>query len=118
MDESLQSLLAGLSSEVRATTIPSECKDTAVWCIVQLPTLYVKFRQTSENRYGNEITRLVRGVLKELVTTKTACPEALQLAASITARLRLLHEQLGLPTLHFELPVKPSPRSRKASLTK
>src|SRR5262249_28152100 len=64
-------------------SIPSDSKHTVHWCLESLPTLYVKFCQTSESRYGHEITRLVQAVLKELLQRKPISPEAQQLTASI-----------------------------------
>jgi hypothetical protein len=114
MDDALQAELGALGDEVRTAAIPSDCQHTASWCLGQLPALYAKFRQTRETRYGDEITRLVQAVLKALVDNKAVCPEAAQLAAGITERLRLLHEQLGLPGMGLKTPGAAAPRSRKA----
>ena len=102
MDKPLQTQLAALGKKVRAAAVPDGCKQTVAWCIGQLPTLYAKFRQTSESRYGDEISRLVEGALKELATSKRACHEAQKLAANITDRLRLLHEKFGIPRLKLK----------------
>ena len=112
MNEAHQADLTALANEVDVAALPSECKHTVVWCMRQLPALYNKFRHTQESRYADEITRLVQGVLKELVKSGTACPEALQLAVSITDRLRLLHEQLGLSGPELKMPSEPKSRSR------
>ena len=116
MGEALQAQLAMLGKKVRAAAIPDACKHTTDWCIGKLPTLYAKFRETNESRYGEEITRLVQGVLKELTTSHSACPEAQKLATNITNRLRLLHEQFGLPGLNLKPPAPSATRSRKAAL--
>jgi hypothetical protein len=115
MDEAIQAHFAGLGNEVQAAALPDGCKSTALWCIGQLPTLYTQFHQTNESRYGTEIVRLVQGVLKELAKSGKACPAAGPLATRLIDRLRLLHEEFGLPGLEFPLPTKSSPRSRKAS---
>src|SRR5712691_4439232 len=114
MDDAIQGQLTALGDEVQAAAIPEGCKRTAAWCVGQLPALYVHFQQTSESRYADEITRLVRGALKELVTSQKGCPEAQELATSMTNRLRHLHEEFGLPGLNLKLPTPPTPRSRKA----
>jgi hypothetical protein len=114
MGEEMQAQLSELDGEVRAATIPGGWKHSAVWCVTQLPALYVKFRQTYESRYSDEITRLVRAVLVDLADARTTCPEALQLTASIVERLNRLHSNCGLPRLDLRVPVPPSPRSRKA----
>jgi hypothetical protein len=113
MDEVLRAPLEALADEVRAAAIPDGGKHTALWCVGQLAALYAKFRQTGESRYGDEITRLVQGVLKELSKGGKGFPGAPQLAASITERLRLLHERLGLPGLGLKPPAAPKPRTRK-----
>ena len=113
MDEALQAHLGALEDEIQATVIPGGRKQSAAWCIGQLPPLYTLFRQTSESRYGEEITRLFQCVLKELTKGETACPKAQRLVSSIPGRPQLLHERLGLPRLELKSP-GPSPRARKA----
>ena len=115
MDDALQAQLAALENEVRVVTLPEDCRHTALWCLGQLPALYAQFRQTSESRYAAEITRLVRGLLNELAKNQKACPEAQDLAATITDRLRLLHEQFGLPALDLKSSGASPPRPRKVS---
>jgi hypothetical protein len=44
----------------------------------------------------------VQWLLKELVTSQQTCPEAHKLAARIDDRLRLLHDQVGLPRLNLK----------------
>ena len=114
MVDALRAHLEALADEVRAAAIPNDGKQTVLWCLAPLPTLYAQFRQTSESRYGHEITRRVQAVFKELLQGKPVCPAAQQLAASIANRLRLLHEQLGLPELNVQPPRRPAPRSRRA----
>ncbi len=99
MKDVLQAQLAAVASKIQSAAISPECKQTMTWCFQQLPKLYAKFQQTNENRYGEEISRLVRGMLKELGDGSTASSEARGLAVTITNRLRLLHEQVGLPAL-------------------
>ena len=113
MVEELRAHFRVLEDEVQATAIPDDCKQSAAWCIGQLPPLYTLFRQTSESRYGEEITRLYQCVLKELTKGETDCPKAQRLVSSIPGRLQLLHEQLGLARLELKSP-GPSPRARKA----
>jgi hypothetical protein len=105
MREALQVQLAALCSEVGAERISGAWAQTADWCFGQLPSLYDKFCQTNESRYGDEITRRVMAVLKELASSKKQCSAANKLATRITARLRLIHEQFGLPRLVLELPI-------------
>jgi hypothetical protein len=102
----------------------ADCNDAAVWSLGQLPILYGRFHQTNESRYGEQIRGLLQVLLQAFARSTRACPEAQQLAASLPDRLRLLHEEFGLPELGLKSPVakplpsrKPrpaSPRSRKA----
>ena len=113
MADALQAQLEVLADEVRAAAIPGDSKHTVLWCLESLPTLYAKFCQTSESRYGHEITRLVQAVFMELLQRKPISPEARQLATSIANGLRSLHEQLGLPELNLQSPRASAPRLRK-----
>ena len=113
MANALEAQLGALGDEVRAAAIPSDGKHTVLWCLEQLPTLYGKLRQTSESRYGDEITRLVQAVFKELLQRKPISAKAQELAATIANGLRLLHEQLGLPELNVQSPRASARRLRR-----
>jgi hypothetical protein len=114
MENAIQERLAELGNEVRSAAIPSASKQSALWCVDQLPTLYAKFRLTNESRYGDEISRLVQGALHELVSSESANPASQELAATMRERLRELHEQSGIPELNLK-PARPvTPRTRKA----
>src|SRR5262245_25237841 len=115
MNDPLQAPLGELIREVEAAALPADGKPTALWCVRQLPALYAKFRLTSESRYGEEITRLVRAVLQMLVDPTGAFPGSEALAASLLVRLHLLHEQFGIPWLDFGPPAAVKPRPRKVS---
>jgi len=113
MDEALRCHLALIREEVGAAAISAAGKETALWCLGQLPALYVNFCKTSESRYVDEISRIVQALLKELVNVKKTAPAAEQLATSIPDRFRQLHEQLGLPGLVLKMPQVHSLHSRK-----
>ena len=114
MDEALQVSLAALETEDRAAALPSGCEHTALWCLSQLPPLYAKYRNTSESRYGDEITRLVQGMVKGLAEGQRGSPAGPQLGGLIAEKLRLLHEEFGLPGLQIKMPTTPTPRARTA----
>ena len=109
MAEAIQKELAMLGKQVQALAIPDASKQTALWCIKQLPSPYESFRLTNESRYGDQITRLLDALLKELGEGETA--------TKVAERIRLLHEKLGLPVLHLRTSRISSPRSRKARLS-
>ncbi|MBL8797541.1 MAG: hypothetical protein JNM56_26815 [Planctomycetia bacterium] len=107
MDKALRVQLTTMGDDVRAAAIPDDGKQTALWCIGQLPSLYAKYRLTNESRYGEEITRLVQGVLRELALDRTPCAPARRPSTSIPARFQRLHEKFGLPSLHLKVPAVP-----------
>ena len=113
MDEAFRARLTALGNEVGAAAIPDDCKQTAAWCLGQLPSLYVQLRQTNESRYVEAITRLVQGILKALAASQRACPEAQLWATRIPECFRLLHEEYGLRALHLKPVGAAPPRSRK-----
>jgi hypothetical protein len=112
MDEELQARLAALADEVRVAAGPDGRLHTAVWCVGQLPGLYSRFRATNESRYGEEIARLVRAALKELAGG--GAPGDVDLASGVAGRLRLLHQEFGIPRLDFDPPATRRTRPRKA----
>jgi hypothetical protein len=111
---SLQTRLATLGTAVQAAAVPEACKQTATRCLGQLPALYDKLQRTSESRYGDEITRLVRWMLKGLAQSHAVRPEAQQLEAKLIDGLRLLHERFGLPPLNLKPSRALPPRPGKA----
>lgn len=112
MDQALQAELTVMEKEVQASPIPDDCKQTALWCLGQLPALYSEFRLTYESRYEEKIVRLVRCVLTELAKAKVAQAEAQERPMSIPERLQQFHEKFGLPRLSLKLPAsRRSPKS-------
>jgi hypothetical protein len=113
MDETAQAHLAALEDEVRAAALSGAGEHTALWCLGRLLPQYPEYCQTRESRYGEEITRLVRGLLKVITEDPGGGPSVQRVATRILDRLKVLHEQLGLPGLGLPAP-KPTPRrSRK-----
>ncbi len=110
MGEVLARLILAVEGEVRSTSLADDAKHTAVWCVRQLPPLYDKFRRTSESRYGDQITRLVRAALRTLADGNGNSPASRKLATSIPARLQSLHQRFGVPALNFD--TSPTPRAR------
>ncbi len=116
MDEAIQTHLKSLEDAVQATAIPADRKQTALWCIRQLPALYTLSCQTGEGRHDDEITRLVQGLMQQLTTDGATCPESQKLAAGIPDGFRRLHQRLGLSFLSLKLPAPlPSPRKARKS---
>jgi len=112
MKDPVQVQLARLGNDVRRAAISDASKQTTLWCVSKLPILYAKFCQTYESRYGDEISRLVQGALDDLADSKTASKETMKLGASITERLRFLHEESGIPVLKLKSARTSASRSR------
>jgi hypothetical protein len=102
MHDRIKAHFQELEDAVRATGVPADRQGAIASAVRRLPPLYQKFRETNDSRYGDEITRTVQAILKDL----EACPQARELDATFRAKLRLLHEELGIPALA----VKPAPR--------
>jgi hypothetical protein len=110
MHADIQAHFRELEDAVRTTSVPADRKEVIAGSVRRLSALYARFRETDESRYGDEITRLVQGVLKDL----EACPEARKLAAAFREKLRLLHEELGLPQLALKsAPPPPGPKKTR-----
>lgn len=114
MGEELARLIRTVEGQVRSSTLADDSKHTAVWCVRQLPALYDKFHRTSESRYGDQITRLVRAALRALTDGDGNSPASRKLATSIPARLESLHQRFGVPALKLDAPAAPRARPRKA----
>ena len=117
MDETAQVHLAALEDEVRAAALSEAGRHSALWCLGRLLPQYALHRQTCESRYGEEITRLVRAVLKLLTDPSGAFPVSEALAESLLVRLHLIHEQFGIPRLDIGLPRVAKPLPQKGRLT-
>jgi hypothetical protein len=90
-------------SLVRAADLTDEARHTVDYCLDRLPVLYGDFCRTCDSRHGDEIRRLVGGLL--------ALADAPS-AKSVTGELQALHERLGIPALKFAAPPKTT-RKRK-----
>ena len=118
MDQALQVQLTVMRNQIQASAIPDDCKQTAFWCLGQLPALYSKLHLTNESRYGDEIVRLVRCVQTELEKGKVAQDEKQKRPISIPERLQQFHEKFGLPRLTLKLPGVSSRRSPKLGVSR
>jgi hypothetical protein len=74
--------------------LTAECRQTALWCLKQLPRLYQRLRETNEEQYHDAIRRLAQAMLKELPAG---------LAQDVVARLDAMHERLGLRGLGLKV---------------
>jgi hypothetical protein len=108
MSQQMRADLAGITELVNAGNISEEQKGAAVWCIKKLPDLYDQFCQTYERRYVDEIVRLEKAMFLRVAGTSPVSSQAQGMVDTITARLEVLHERVGLPLLN----TKPVPASR------
>jgi hypothetical protein len=95
MEVSLLTELEKIRALLHADGLAPEVLKTVIWCLDRLPSLYREFVRTYESRYGDEIRRLVNGLLAKLgkATLKQA----------ILDHLLSMHERLGIPSLNFAL---------------
>jgi len=107
MHAEIQMHFQALLDDVQDTPLSNDRKEVFAGAIQRLSALYIKFREGDESRYFDEITRQVQALLKDL----EACPEAQKLDADFREKLRLLHEELGLPKL--ALKSTPAPKVKK-----
>lgn len=107
MHDRIRSHFAAIEKAIATTTILDERKKAISDLIEKLPPLYTKYRETNSSRFGDEVTRLVQAVLREL----GACPQAQKLEEEFREELHRLHEDLGIPRLPLKAP--PAPKSRK-----
>jgi hypothetical protein len=109
MHPNIQAHFKELEDAVRTTAVPPDRREVIAGSVRRLSALYTRFRETNDSRYGEEITRLVQGILQDL----QACPEARGLDAAFRAKLQLLHEEAGVPPLALK-PPPPAPGTKKA----
>ena len=109
MHEALHAHFQALQDALETTTISTESRQINAGRMGRLADIYTRFGENHESRYIEEMSRLVRLVLREL----EGCPKAQALDAPFRDKLRLLHEELGLPALNL----KSSSPSRAAHKT-
>jgi hypothetical protein len=102
MDAEPLTELATLRSLLEAADLPQDCRESALWCLGQLPELYRELARTYDSRHGDEILRLARA----LVLKVGGHP----VAEGVREHLLSLHERLGFGALDL----KPPRRPRKA----
>src|SRR4051794_40363320 len=112
MHKTIQAHFQTLENAVKTTDIPADRQDVIATSIGRLAALYTEYRETNESRYGDQITRVVQSLLKEL----EACPKSQKRDADSRAGRRLLHEELATPPLPLKAlappPKPPKPRKK------
>lgn len=109
MHDQIRSHFAAIEAALAKTTIPEPRQQALSDLIAKLPPLYTQYRETNSSRFGDDITRVVQLLLRELGT----CPEAAKLEADFREELHRLHEDLGIPKLPLKAP--PAAKARKTS---
>ena len=97
--------LATIQSLVAAADLPEDIRQSALWCLRQLPKLYREFTRTYDSRFVDEILRLTRAALLKVAGTPTA--------EAVCAQLAVLHERLGMGEFNLKPLPPPARRSRK-----
>lgn len=110
MTKDVRQEFEALGNLVEAAGVADEVKRTLLWCLQQLPELYDQLCQTYDIRFSDKILHLEQGILGELGKAAKGPSTNRQLIDDITAQLRLIHEQHGLPPL-----IQKQPRTRKTA---
>ncbi len=97
MDVALLTELEAIPDLVRGARVPDAARQTAAWCLRQLPGHYRDFCRTCDCRHGDEIKRIVEGLLMALAEDAAA-------AESITGQIRAMHARLGIPAIKLSSP--------------
>ena len=106
MDELRLTEIATIETLLEGAEMPEDARQTALWCVKQLPGLYRDLARTYDSRHGDEILRLSRAA-----SLKVTDP---RLAEAVREQLVGLHERLGFGRLDLKPPRPPARRSRKA----
>src|SRR5262245_11495311 len=103
--------LTAMQGLVEATNLPEDAKQSALWCLRQLPKLYREFTRTYDSRFVDEILRLTRAALQKVGDSPAA--------EAVCGQLAGLHERLGLGEFNLKpLPPptrRPRPGERRAA---
>jgi hypothetical protein len=98
--------LAAVRALIESSELPSEARQTTLWCLGQLTRPYGELLRTQEQRFADAIQGLAQAMLKHLSGYGGA-----GVADAFIAHLHALHERLGLPPLNLSPAGR---RSRKA----
>jgi hypothetical protein len=100
MHERVQSHFAALQKSLAGTGIAEPRLRLVSDAIEKLPGLYSLYRETNSSRFGDEISRLIQSILREMI----ADPQARKQEADFREGLHDLHEELGIPKLSLKAP--------------
>jgi hypothetical protein len=106
MDAALLTELEAIPGLIQAARVPDAARQTAAWCLRRLPAHYRDFCRTCECRHGDEIKRVVEGLLLALADDVGA-------AESVAGQIRAMHARLGIPALKLG-PPRPARRKKRA----
>jgi hypothetical protein len=105
MDAALLTELEAIPGLIQDARVPDAARQTAAWCLRQLPDQYRDFCRTCDCRHGDEIRRVVEGLLLALADD----PGAVE---SITGQIRAMHARLGIPPVKFS-PPRPARKKKR-----
>jgi hypothetical protein len=106
MDDNPLPEIAAIETLLTEADLPQDARQTALWCVRQLPGLYRDLARTYDSRHGDEILRLSRAASLKV--------SDLRVAEAIRGQLVGLHERLGFGALDLKPRRPPARRSRKA----
>ena len=108
MDKDLKAMRA----TVMKATLSASIQSTALWYLDKLPNLYRELALTYENRYLEEILRLVQAMLRTI--------EAPKPVETLNSQFRAMHERHGIPRLALKAlaPLKPVAVAKPVAVVK
>ena len=100
MDTALLTELEAIPGLIQEARVVDTARQTAVWCLRSLPGHYSDFCRTYDCRHGDEIKRIVEGLLMALAEDAAA-------VESVAGQIRAMHTRLGIPALKLSPPRRP-----------
>lgn len=100
MHDQIRIHFAAIEAEISKSVVLEPRRQTISEWIAKLAPLYKQYRETNASRFGDDITRIVGAICRELST----CPEAKKLEEEFREGLHRLHEDLGIPKLALKAP--------------
>ena len=97
--------ITAIQDLLASANLPEDSRQTALWCLRQLPDLYRELARTYDSRHGDEILRLTRAVFHKAAGSSVG--------DAVREQLIGLHERLGFGTLELRVPRPPARRARK-----
>lgn len=91
---------------LEAADMADDARQTALWCLRQLPEQYSELARTYDSRYLDEVLRLARVASQKVADSPVA--------DAVRVQLVRVHQRLGFGVLELKTARSPARRTRKA----